>query len=71
MIEPAITTLVAPEYLTVPQAAQIMGVSPQLVYFLCQEKIIPSIKVGRLVRIPKKEFYEWLKGQNRAAQYKE
>jgi excisionase family DNA binding protein len=67
MIEPSITTTLESEYFSVPQAAQIMGVSPQLVYFLCQEKIVPSIKVGRLVRIPKKEFYEWLKKQNRVA----
>jgi excisionase family DNA binding protein len=66
MNETPITPMPDREYFFVPEAARIMGVSPQLVYAMCEQGIIPNVKFGRLVRIPKKEFYEWLKKQNRA-----
>lgn len=42
------------------EAAQIMGVSTTTVYRLIREKNLPHIRLGKLYRIPKSRFYEWL-----------
>ncbi len=42
------------------EVAQIMGVSTTTVYRLIEEKNLPHIRLGKLYRIPKSRFHEWL-----------
>ncbi|MEG1433093.1 helix-turn-helix domain-containing protein [Eubacterium sp.] len=45
---------------SVPEAAEVLGVSPGLVYDLCHSRAFPTIKLGRRLIIPIKEFEEWI-----------
>lgn len=44
----------------ISEAAQIMGVSTTTVYRLIEEKKLPHIRLGKMYRIPKSRFHEWL-----------
>lgn len=49
-----------PVVLDVATVAEILGVTPATVRRLVKAKIIPSVKVGRLTRIPKNRLIEYL-----------
>lgn len=49
--------------LTAQEVANILKLSKSQVYTLCREGAIPSIYIGRNLRIPSQEFYKWLKNQ--------
>lgn len=49
-----------PELLKVPHIASVLGYSTKSVYKLVAQRTIPSIHIGRQVRIPKTAFIEWL-----------
>lgn len=49
-----------PPLLTVKEVAAILGVSSRTVSRLCEKGEIPSSKIGRAVRIPKKALLEYM-----------
>jgi excisionase family DNA binding protein len=51
------------ELLTVPEAARLLRLSRSQVYLMCQRREIPTISIGRAVRIPRRELAEWLRQQ--------
>ena len=51
------------ELLTVPEVAQRLKLSKSKVYLLCQQGQIPTITLGKSVRIPLRELEEWLSQQ--------
>lgn len=48
----------SPGALTVPEAADVLGISPRSVYRLIGEKRLPKKKLGRSVRVPK-GYLDW------------
>ncbi len=44
-----------------------LGVTTGRVYQLIAEGIIPSVRIGRAIRIPRKAWDEWLREQHRLA----
>jgi excisionase family DNA binding protein len=55
------------ELLTVREAARLLKLSKSQVYALCQRRAIPTIALGRSVRIPREELDRWLGQQIRPA----
>ena len=51
-----------PAVLDVATVAEILGVTPATVRRLLKANVIPSVKVGRLVRIPKDSLIGYLHG---------
>lgn len=51
-----------PAVLDVATVAEILGVTPATVRRLLKANVIPSVKVGRLVRIPKDSLIDYLHG---------
>ncbi len=49
--------------LTVPQAAQQMGLSPAMVYKLILSENLPIVKLGRSTRIVYASLVAWLKAR--------
>lgn len=45
---------------TVEEVAEILAVSPQLVYKMLREGEMPGKKLGRVWRVPICDFREWL-----------
>jgi len=44
-----------------------LGVTTGRVYQLIAEGLIPSVRIGRAIRIPREAWNEWLKEQHRRA----
>jgi len=51
------------ELLTVPEVAQRLKLSKSKVYLLCQQGTIPTITLGKSVRVPLDELEAWLRQQ--------
>lgn len=51
------------QLLTVPEVAQRLKLSKSKVYLLCQQGKIPTLTLGKSVRIPLRELEEWLRRQ--------
>jgi excisionase family DNA binding protein len=51
------------EYLKVPEVARIIRVARSRAYELVAEGEIPSIKIGRSVRVSREELDRWLEEQ--------
>ncbi len=49
---------------SVPEAAEILGVSKRSIYNLCAANTFKVVRVGTKLRISKKSFDEWLDGNN-------
>ncbi len=49
-----------PETLTVQEVQKILKLGRNAVYNLVHSNSFPVIRVGNLIRIPKKPFYDWL-----------
>ncbi len=57
------SVLTKPILLTVPQAAQQMGLSPAMVYKLVASEGLPTVKLRRSTRIAYSSLIHWLKGR--------
>ena len=45
------------------EVAQILGIGRSLIYELIARKEIPSIRLGRCIRVPSESLQRWLKSQ--------
>ncbi len=52
--------------LTVEEAAHRLGIGRSLAWRLVQKGEIPSVRLGRLVRVPRTELESWLKSQSQS-----
>lgn len=50
-----------PDILTVPQAAQALGVGRKAIYDLVKKNILGALRVGRTIKIPKFSLEEYVK----------
>lgn len=46
--------------LTIPEAAEVLGIGKTLTWQLVQQGVLPSVKLGRLVRVPRVRLDAWL-----------
>ncbi len=46
--------------LTIPEAAALLGIGKTLCWLLVQQGELPSVRLGRLVRIPRGELEAWI-----------
>jgi len=51
-------------HLTVDEIAGFLRVSPQVIYELVQDREIPALRIGRLIRIARQDFLDWLAAQS-------
>ena len=49
--------------LTVPQAGALLGCGKNKSYALAKAGVIPTIRLGSRLVVPKKKFLTWLNGQ--------
>ena len=47
------------------EAAQVLGIGRSLVYELIAQKKIPSVRLGRCIRVPTESLERWLKEQEK------
>ncbi len=45
------------------EVAQILGIGRSLIYELIARREIPSIRLGRCIRVPSESLQRWLKSQ--------
>ncbi len=45
------------------EVTQILGIGRSLVYELIARKEIPSVRIGRCIRVPSESLQKWLKDQ--------
>lgn len=46
--------------LKVSEVAQILGIGRSMTYNLIYQKVIPSIRLGRSIRVPKESLERWI-----------
>ena len=51
------------EYLKVPEVAEVLRIARSRAYELVASGEIPAVKIGRSVRVSRKELDRWLEGQ--------
>lgn len=51
------------EWLKVPEVAELLRVARSRAYELVADGEIPAVKIGRSVRVSRKELDRWLEGQ--------
>ena len=51
------------EYLKVPEVAAVLRIARSRAYELVGEGEIPSVRIGRSVRVSRRELERWLEGQ--------
>lgn len=49
-----------PPVLTVNEAARVLRIGRDRTYELCREKIIPHVRIGRSIRIPRDALLRWI-----------
>ncbi|MCZ7576347.1 MAG: helix-turn-helix domain-containing protein [Dehalococcoidia bacterium] len=49
-----------PDLLTVPEAAQLLRISRNLAYELVARQQLPSVRLGRVIRIPRTALEAWM-----------
>ncbi|QIN77498.1 helix-turn-helix domain-containing protein [Rubrobacter marinus] len=52
------------EYLKVPEVAKVLRIARSRAYELVAEGEIPAVKIGRSVRVSRKDLDRWLEGQS-------
>lgn len=52
------------EYLKVPEVAEMLRIARSRAYELVAEGEIPAVKIGRSVRVSRKELDRWLEEQS-------
>ena len=53
--------------LTVPEAADYLGIGKTLAWQLVQQGVLPSVRLGRLVRVPRARLDAWLASDDAGA----
>lgn len=51
------------EYLKVPEVARVLRIARSRAYELVADGEIPAVKIGRSVRVSRKELERWIEGQ--------
>jgi excisionase family DNA binding protein len=51
----------------VTEAARLLGLSPSRGYVMVQRGLIPAIRIGHAVRVPREAFEKWMRGHVEAA----
>lgn len=51
----------APDLLTVPEAAQLLRISRNLAYELVAQHQLPCVRFGRTIRIPRASLERWIR----------
>ncbi len=51
------------------EVAEILGIGRSLTYELIASKEIPSIRLGRCIRIPSEDLTNWIKERRKADEY--
>ncbi len=54
------------EYLKVPEVAEVLRIARSRAYELVADGKIPSVRIGRSVRVSRRELERWLEGQRYA-----
>lgn len=54
------TQQINPDFLTVTQVAQRLNLSHELVYKLVHARTLPSVRIGRLIRVSRPVLERWL-----------
>ena len=49
---------------TVDEIQDILGIGRSSAYNLVKQKVFPSVRIGRAIRIPVKPFQDWLEVQS-------
>ena len=63
MNDPKIERGFGSELLTVPEAAQLLRISRNLAYELVARQQLPSVRLGRVIRVPRTSLDEWIASQ--------
>ena len=53
--------------LTIPETAEYLGIGKTLTWQLVQQGVLPSVRLGRLVRVPRARLDAWLASEDAAA----
>ena len=53
-----------PDIVNIPQLKEMLGIGVNLAYELVRQNTIPSLKVGREYKIPKRNIIAYLTNQN-------
>jgi excisionase family DNA binding protein len=53
------------DLLTIPETAERLKVSRSFAYQLAQDAVIPTIRIGKVVRVPAEALEQWLRHQTR------
>ena len=53
--------------LRVGEAAQVLGISRSQCYALTAGRVLPSIRLGNAIRIPKRDLEAWIEAKKEAA----
>ena len=51
--------------LRVPEVGELLGVPPRTVYRWVAEGLLPTIRIGRVVMVPRKDLEQWLERETR------
>lgn len=54
--------------LRIGEAAKLLGICRSQAYLLVNAGTIPSVRIGRSVRVPKAALEEWIRSQTRAGE---
>ena len=54
------------EYLKVPEVAEVLRIARSRAYELVADGEIPSVRIGRSIRVSRRELDSWLEGQRYA-----
>lgn len=54
-------------FLTVAQVAHSLGLSDRRVYQLIEKRLLPAVRLGRSVRVPRRAWVTWLADQEAQA----
>jgi putative molybdopterin biosynthesis protein len=55
--------------LTVPEVAAELQIPASTVYDLIRRGVIPAVRVGKRLRVPKRRLEDWINGRQGAATY--
>ena len=55
--------------LTVPEVAAELQIPPSTVYDLIRRGVIPAVRIGKRLRVPKRRLEDWVNGGQGAAAY--
>ena len=55
--------------LTVPEVAAELQIPASTVYDLIRRGVIPAVRVGKRLRVPKRRLEDWINGRQEAATY--